>query len=161
MPTTELADEAFSPGGAAFAAFCRSMSVDGRVPKRLFVAEALGPRLLPNLCIMQWQRPDRLIVRLAGTRVCASYGEEITGRELGEIYTGEAIEVTRRSHLAALLGRGLRAETVRFDTVVGPVAYERLMQPLADEGGGPCCLALWLWLQDGPARRTFRSFSIA
>ncbi len=159
MPTRPLAMRDYSCGAAAFAAFCMAHAVDGLVPKCRFVPENLGPALLPNLCILRFTPPDRLWVRLAGTSICGSYGGEITGMELGSLVTGEPDDETRRHHLAGLRGHGLTAQLVSFDTRLGEVAYERLMQPLADETGEPAYLALWLKLLRGPRRRTLRALA--
>lgn len=153
MPTQTLEDALLSPLGQSFARVCRSLAQGGVVRKRDFTAEALGAKLLPGICIVDRLPPDRFFVRLAGTRLCETYGRDFTRLEIGQIATGEPPGVTRRTYLDACAGRTLFSQRVEFQAGPDQVAYERVIQPLVDDAGEVRWLGMWLLLISGPARK--------
>jgi hypothetical protein len=156
MPTETLPLDRMTEDARTFADLCERHSVNGVMPKRLFRPEEIGTRLLPNIVIMEYQPPDRLYVRLAGTSICANYGREITGWEIGDLVTGEEAGVTRALHLQGLQGAGVTAHLVYNRLSGADLAYERLMQPLIDDQGNARWLGMWMRLTVGLHLTTIR-----
>jgi hypothetical protein len=95
------------------------------------------PRLLPSIGLIDIRDGlDSACFRLAGTRLHDIYGQEITGKRAGEVFSGERADYWRRIH-ARVLERGLPLHGV----VRGP-AKDRdhivlfwLRLPLSEDGG--------------------------
>ena len=57
------------------------------------------PRLLPSIGLIDLRNGlDEASFRLAGTRLHEIYGQEITGKRAGDVFTGESGEYWRRIH---------------------------------------------------------------
>jgi hypothetical protein len=73
-----------------------SLRSAGRLPGRRDIDPGRFKRHLPTVSLIDIARePPDFRMRLAGTGLYGVYGREITGRTLGEIYTGSAIEYWR------------------------------------------------------------------
>lgn len=95
------------------------------------------PKLLPSIGLIDVRDGlDRASIRLAGTRLHDIYGQEITGKSAGEVFSGEAAEYWRRVH-ARVVAEGLPLTGV----VRGPakdrdhVVLFWLRLPLSEDGG--------------------------
>jgi hypothetical protein len=95
------------------------------------------PRLLPSIGLIDVRDGlDSACFRLAGTRLHDIYGQEITGKRAGEVFSGERADYWRRIH-ARVLEQGLPLHGV----VRGPakdrdhVVLFWLRLPLSEDGG--------------------------
>src|SRR5215471_5047567 len=70
-----------------------------RVPARSDIDPLELPRLLPHLGLIDVGNGlDQASFRLAGTRLRDVYGQEITGKRLDEVFSGERAAYWRRVH---------------------------------------------------------------
>jgi hypothetical protein len=108
-----------------------------RMPARSDLDPLKVPKLLPSIGLIDVREGlDQASFRLAGTRLHEIYGQEITGKRAGEVFSGEASEYWRRVH-GRVVARGLPLHGV----VRGP-AQDRdhvvlfwLRLPLSEDGG--------------------------
>jgi hypothetical protein len=99
-----------------------------RMPARSDLDPLKVPRLLPHIGLIDVRDGvDGAAFRLAGTRLHEIYGQEITGKPAGEVFTGEQAEYWHRIH-ARLVVRG---PAKGRDHIV--LFWLRL--PLSDDGG--------------------------
>ena len=107
-----------------------------RLPARRDIDPVEIPELLKHVFLVDvLDDPPRYYCRLAGHLVCRIYDEELTGRHLDEIFSGEALAVIRRQFDESVTTAApcyhanehtlLRSGTVRF---------ERILLPLSDDG---------------------------
>jgi hypothetical protein len=77
-------------------AYWASLRVAGRLPGRRDVDPGRFKRHLPTISLIDVLRePLDFRMRLAGTGLYNVYGREITGRRLGEVYAGPAVDYWR------------------------------------------------------------------
>lgn len=108
---------------------------EGRLPRRLDPLE-MPRRLLPYLMLLDMERaPDSLRIRLAGTRLCESFGREMRGLAMEDLFEGEGASAVLagalriadhpRPHLAT------QSYTKAGD---GAWRYTHLLLPLSADG---------------------------
>jgi hypothetical protein len=74
-----------------------------RMPARSDLDPLEIPQLLPSIGLIEIRDGlDDATFRVAGTRLRDIYGEEITGKRAGEVFSGEAADYWRRIHLRVL-----------------------------------------------------------
>ncbi|WP_077961958.1 PAS domain-containing protein [Ensifer adhaerens] len=88
--------------------------------------------LLPNLFILERDRSAGISFRLAGTQVCALFGQELRGRQFGMLWLGSQAAKTQRitgqvmTHRVPLVlsakGRTADAREVDIETLLLPLA---------------------------------------
>ncbi|MFK0272403.1 PAS domain-containing protein [Ensifer sp. NPDC090286] len=88
--------------------------------------------LLPNLFILERDRNAGISFRLAGTQVCALFGQELRGRQFGMLWLGSQAAKTHRitgqvmTHRVPLVlsakGRTADAREVDIETLLLPLA---------------------------------------
>jgi len=88
--------------------------------------------LLPNLFILERDRNAGISFRLAGTQVCALFGQELRGRQFGMLWLGSQAAKTQRitgqvmTHRVPLVlsakGRTADAREVDIETLLLPLA---------------------------------------
>lgn len=88
--------------------------------------------LLPNLFILERDRNAGISFRLAGTQVCALFGQELRGRQFGMLWLGSQAAKTHRitdqvmTHRVPLVlsakGRAADAREVDIETLLLPLA---------------------------------------
>jgi hypothetical protein len=70
-----------------------------RMPARSDLDPLKVPRLLPSIGLIDVREGlDDASFRLAGTRLHDIYGQEITGKRAGEVFSGDSAEYWRRIH---------------------------------------------------------------
>jgi hypothetical protein len=106
------------------------------MPSRADINPAHIPALLPGVSIIDAVgRPDRLVYRLAGTRLREIYGIEITGKSVFELEFGE-----KRVYWQAAYRRVMEERAPMQGAIKGPVAQRDhvvlfwLRLPLSDDG---------------------------
>jgi len=107
-----------------------------RLPARLDPLE-MPRRVLPYLMLLDVERdPLTLRIRLAGTRLCESFGREMRGLALGDLFEDEAAAAVRASarHLAGEARPRLGSQTYR--RADGAWHYTQLLLPLSAGGKG-------------------------
>lgn len=95
------------------------------------------PRLLPHLGLIDLRNgADQALFRLAGTRLRDIYGQEITGKRLDEVFSGDAADYWRRVH-CRVVDRGFPAHGVVRGPAKGRehVVLFWLRLPLSEDGG--------------------------
>jgi hypothetical protein len=113
-------------------------SAEGRrMPARSDLDPLKVPKLLPSIGLIDvrdgW---DQASIRLAGTKLHDIYGQEITGKRAGEVFSGVAGDYWRRVH-GKVMAEGLPLAGV----VRGPakdrdhVVLFWLRLPLSEDGG--------------------------
>jgi len=108
-----------------------------RMPARSDFDPLKVPKLLPSIGLIDVREGlDQASFRLAGTRLHEIYGQEITGKQAGEVFSGEAAAYWGRIH-----GRVV-AEGLPLHGVVRGPAKDRdhvvlfwLRLPLSEDGG--------------------------
>jgi len=108
-----------------------------RMPARSDLDPLKVPRLLPSIGLLDVKDGvDGASFRLAGTQVHNVYGQEITGRRAGEVFSGEQADYWRRIH-SSVVGNGSPLHGV----VQGPakgrdhIVLFWLRLPLSEDGG--------------------------
>ncbi len=108
-----------------------------RMPARSDLDPFKIPRLLPSIGLIDVRNGlDRAAFRLAGTRLHDVYGQEITGKSAGEVFSGRQAGYWRRVH-ERVVGAGMPLSGV----VRGPadgrdhVVLFWLRLPLSEDGG--------------------------
>jgi hypothetical protein len=108
-----------------------------RMPARSDLDPLMVPRLLPHIGLIDLKNGlDEASFRLAGTRLHDIYGQEITGKRAGEVFSGDQGDYWHRVH-AGLMATGLP----RSGVVRGPakgrdhIVLFWLRLPLSDDGG--------------------------
>jgi hypothetical protein len=108
-----------------------------RMPARSDLDPLKVPRLLPSIGLIDVREGvDQASFRLAGTRLRDIYGQEITGKRTGEVFSGEPAQYWRRIH-GRVVAEGfpdqgvVRGPTQGRDHVV--LFWLRL--PLSEDGG--------------------------
>jgi hypothetical protein len=91
--------------------------------------------LLPNLFILERDRNAGISFRLAGTQVCALFGQELRGRQFGMLWLGRQAAKTQRitgqvmTHRVPLVlsakGRTADAREVDIETLLLPLASSK------------------------------------
>lgn len=109
----------------------------GAIPSRNDIDPIAIPHLLPGLSILDAEEGlEAIRYRLAGTRVCQIYGDELTGRAIFDLDLQNKIEYWRAVYQQVLIAKLPMQGVVR-----GPVAHRDhlllfwLRLPLADESG--------------------------
>jgi len=107
-----------------------------RMPARSDLDPLKVPKLLPSIGLIDVRDGlDDASFRLAGTRLHDIYGQEITGKRAGEVFSGEQADYWRRIH-AGVVGKG----SPRHGVVRGPakdrdhVVLFWLRLPLSEDG---------------------------
>ena len=108
-----------------------------RMPARSDLDPLKVPRLLPSIGLIDLRDGlDDASFRLAGTQLRDIYGQEITGKRAGEVFSGEQADYWRRIH-ARVVENGFP-----FHGVVRGPAKDRehvvlfwLRLPLSEDGG--------------------------
>jgi hypothetical protein len=106
------------------------------IPARADLDPLKVPRLLPYLGLIDLREGfDRGLFRLAGTRLRDIYGKEITGKRLGEVFSGTCEDYWRRIH-DRVATEGLPAHGVVRGPAEGRdhVLLFWLRLPLSDDG---------------------------
>ncbi|HEV7306505.1 PAS domain-containing protein [Ensifer sp.] len=92
--------------------------------------------LLPNLFILERDRAAGISFRLAGTQICALFGQELRGRQFGMLWLGSQAAKTQRitglvmaHRVPVVLSANARTADHRA------VEIETLLLPLASSGG--------------------------
>jgi hypothetical protein len=108
-----------------------------RMPARSDLDPLKVPRLLPSIGLIDVREGvDQASFRLAGTRLRDIYGQEITGKRTGEVFSGEPAQYWRRIH-----GRVVAEGSPDQGVVRGPaqgrdhVVLFWLRLPLSEDGG--------------------------
>jgi len=113
-------------------------SADGRrMPARSDLDPLKVPKLLPSIGLIDVREGlDKASFRLAGTRLHDIYGQEITGKRAGEVFSGEAAEYWRRVH-GRVVTKGLPLHGVVRGPAKGRdhVVLFWLRLPLSEDGG--------------------------
>ena len=77
-------------------AYWASLRASGRLPGRADIDPGRFKRHLPTVSLIDVvDQPLEFHIRLAGTGLYGVYGREITGRALGDVYSGSAAEYWR------------------------------------------------------------------
>lgn len=113
-------------------------SADGRLmPARSDLDPLKVPRLLPNMGLIDVRDGvHKASFRLAGTRLHEIYGQEITGKRVGEVFSGACGAYWQRVH-----GRLVEAGLPLQGVVRGPAEGREhvlmfwLRLPLSEDGG--------------------------
>jgi hypothetical protein len=108
-----------------------------RMPARSDLDPLKVPRLLPHIGLIDVRDGvDGAAFRLAGTRLHEIYGQEITGKPAGEVFTGEQAEYWHRIH-AWLVANGSPLTGVVRGPAKGRdhIVLFWLRLPLSDDGG--------------------------
>lgn len=113
-------------------------SAGGRpMPARSDLDPFKVPRLLPCIGLIDVKDGvDDASFRLAGTRLHDIYGQEITGKQAGEVFSGDQADYWRRIH-ASVVGEA----SPRHGVVRGPakgrdhIVLFWLRLPLSEDGG--------------------------
>ena len=102
------------------------------LPRRDELEPADIRTLLPNLFILERDRNAGISFRLAGTQVCALFGQELRGRQFGMLWLGSQAAKTQRitgqvmTHRVPLVlsakGRTADARDVDIETLLLPLA---------------------------------------
>ena len=95
------------------------------------------PRLLPYIGLIDVRDGvDEASFRLAGTRLHDIYGQEITGKRAGEIFSGEQADYWHRIHVS-LVAKGAPLSGVVRGPAKGRdhIVLFWLRLPLSDDGG--------------------------
>ena len=108
-----------------------------RMPARSDLDPLKVPRLLPYIGLIDVRDGvDEASFRLAGTRLHDIYGQEITGKRAGEIFSGEQADYWHRIH-ASLVANGAPLSGVVRGPAKGRdhIVLFWLRLPLSDDGG--------------------------
>ena len=108
-----------------------------RMPARADLDPLKVPRLLPSIGLIDLREGvDAAAFRLAGTRLYHIYGQEITGKRAGEVFSGDSAEYWRRVH-ARVVEKGLPHHGVVRGPAKGRdhVVLFWLRLPLSEDGG--------------------------
>lgn len=95
------------------------------------------PQLLPYIGLIDVKDGvDQASFRLAGTRLHDIYGQEITGKRAGEVFSGEQSDYWRRVH-ASLMAKGSPLTGVVRGPAKGRdhIVLFWLRLPLSEDGG--------------------------
>lgn len=113
-------------------------SAGGRpMPARSDIDPLKVPQLLPNIGLIELKGcVDDAAFRLAGTRLHDIYGQEITGKRLDDVFSGEQASYWRRIH-ASVAGMGAPLNGVVRGPAKGRdhIVLFWLRLPLSDDGG--------------------------
>lgn len=110
---------------------------DRRMPARSDLDPLRVPRLLPHIGLIDVRDGvDGATFRLAGTRLHDVYGQEITGKRAGEVFTGEQADYWHRIH-SRLAAKGSPLSGVVRGPAKGRdhIVLFWLRLPLSEEGG--------------------------
>jgi hypothetical protein len=108
-----------------------------RMPARSDLDPLKVPKLLPSISLIDVRDGlDGACFRLAGTRLHEIYGQEITGKRAGEVFSGEQADYWRRIH-ARVLEQGLPLHGVVRGPAKGRdhVVLFWMRLPLSEDGG--------------------------
>lgn len=107
---------------------------DKPAPPRNRVEPSDIRKILPYTFILQNDECQRVSFRLAGTRLCATMGDELRGQPFANLFRerdhkliARLTENCRRDHMAislGLTGKTLRKRLVNFDMILLPLAQE-------------------------------------
>lgn len=122
-------------------AYWSGLRQDARLPARRDVSPPDIPELIPDLVLMDIDHgaaPSRFRFRLAGTRFCRLYGEEITGRYLDEVVAHAAWSEYWHQQCRAVASGEIRHGV---DRIIWNdrqhMRFEWLHLPLAEDGETP------------------------
>jgi len=108
-----------------------------RMPARSDLDPLKVPRLLPHLGLIDVRDGiERASFRLAGTRLRDVYGQEVTGKRVDEVFSGDCADYWRRIH-----GRVVEAGQPLHGVVRGPatgrdhIVLFWMRLPLSEDGG--------------------------
>ncbi len=114
MSLTEFSDIDWVTAEAAeFAHYWRSLVPEGNIPHQSDFNPAAIPHLLPGIAIYEKRSDSELTCRLMGTGLVENFGQDITDRNILEIWADESRDVA-----AATMGKmlekpcGLLAKTI-------------------------------------------------
>jgi hypothetical protein len=108
-----------------------------RMPARSDLDPLKVPKLLPYIGLIDVRDGvDDASFRLAGTRLHDIYGQEITGKRAGEVFSGEQADYWRRIH-ASVAGKGSPLHGVVRGPAKGRdhIVLFWLRLPLSEDGG--------------------------
>jgi len=106
-----------------------------RMPCRADIDPMAIPHLLPHLLLIEMMEDSRFRVRLAGTAIVESYGEELTGRFVDELFTPARRAVALRHYVLAFDSARPIAACNRYTNVRGTeLAASRVILPLSEDG---------------------------
>ncbi|PHQ70142.1 MAG: hypothetical protein COB93_06290 [Sneathiella sp.] len=86
-----------TPEAEEFADYWRSLPRDGGVPNRSAFDPTKIVRLLPGIAMYEVQSGEEVISRLAGTELVEFFGQEITGKNLLDLWPDEFRDEASRS----------------------------------------------------------------
>jgi len=113
-------------------AYWYRLSAGRQAPRRDEIEPRDIKRHLPEMFILELERPGVFTFRLAGTALCANYGFELRTEEFSSLWQGES-RVTVTSLLERVVGNAepvlvefaaesMRERTVRFELLLLPLA---------------------------------------
>jgi hypothetical protein len=108
-----------------------------RMPARSDLDPLKIPKLLPNVGLIDVRNGvDQACFRLAGTRLYDIYGQEITGKPISEVFSGNSAEYWHRIH-THLVEKGLPHHGVIRGPADGRghIVLFWLRLPLSEDGG--------------------------
>ena len=108
-----------------------------RMPARSDLDPLKVPRLLPHIGLIDVRNGvGTASFRLAGTRLHEIYGQEITGKPAGEVFSGEQADYWHRIH-ASLVAKGAPLSGIVRGPAKGRdhIVLFWLRLPLSDDGG--------------------------
>ena len=109
--------------------------VSGRMPARSDLDPLKVPRLLPHIGLIDLKNGlGDASFRLAGTRLHDIYGEEITGKRAGEVFSGDQADYWHRVH-ASLMAKGLPLQRRGARAGSRPRPYRVVLVEIAVVGG--------------------------
>ncbi len=98
--------------------YWRRCAVGDGLPTRASINPAAIPTLLPGVSILEaGPQPEKLIYRLAGTRIRDIFGQEVTGRSVFDLEFGE-----KRQYWLTVYRKVIEDRVPMQGAVKGPVA---------------------------------------
>lgn len=107
----------------------------GGLPCQIDITE-IPPAVLPYVMLVDLERDtERLVVRLAGTEVCAKHGGELKGKSTHDFFVAEDAKIVFASALRVADSRQPSLAQRNYVNIEGkPWRYTRLILPLSRNG---------------------------
>lgn len=106
-----------------------------RMPRRADIDPVDIPLLLPHLLLLETDEQKRFRYRLVGTAIVETYGEELTGRFVDELFTPARRALAMRHYALAFGSARPIAARNRYTNVRGAeLIASRILLPLSEDG---------------------------
>ena len=103
MSLTEFSEiEWVTEEAAEFAHYWRSLAPEGAIPRQSDFNPAAIPHLLPGIAIYEMRSENEITCRLMGTGLVENFGQDITDRNVLDIWAEDSREIA-----AAMMGKML------------------------------------------------------